>query len=290
MVPRAQRRAFTLIELLVVVAIIAVLMMLLLPAVQRVREAANKARCMSNLRQVGLAMHMYHHDMGHFPPAQSGRFQSCFTLILPYVEQEPIARRYDPSLPPTVPPNSLLANQPLQIFLCPSMGLPAKPPHPSYSSYGACVGKQFAWGHAYPPGTYPPHDGIIIPLSQGTVRVADVRDGTSMTFLVGEMHYNVMDYLYTSGPDAGQVRGGNTSWVWGYPSYSFGSTLVMMNTKTHTGPLTASGIHAFRSDHTNSCNFLFADHSVRPINNGIDLPTYQALSTRAGQEVVAGDY
>jgi prepilin-type N-terminal cleavage/methylation domain-containing protein len=65
---RPVRRGFTLIELLVVVAIMAVLMMLLLPAIQRVREAANRSRCMSNIRQVSTAMHMYQHDYRNLPP------------------------------------------------------------------------------------------------------------------------------------------------------------------------------------------------------------------------------
>src|SRR5438034_5062107 len=101
----SSRRAFTLIEVLVVVAIIAVLISLLLPAVQRVREAANRSRCANNLRQVGLACTMYHDAASVFPPGVHSNpepFQWYTTtvrnwamLLLPYLEQEALARSID---------------------------------------------------------------------------------------------------------------------------------------------------------------------------------------------------
>jgi prepilin-type N-terminal cleavage/methylation domain-containing protein len=103
------RRGFTLIELLVVIAIIAVLIGLLLPAVQKVREAASRAQCINNLKQLGLALHNYADANTRFPDERTGA--SYYTVTLPYIEQEALYRvvfqdHGDP--------------QPVKVFLCPS--------------------------------------------------------------------------------------------------------------------------------------------------------------------------
>src|SRR6266478_513449 len=132
---KTRRRGFTLIELLVVIAIIAVLIGLLLPAVQKVREAANRIKCANNLKQLGLAAHHYHDVNGHFPPGigyyppASGAFGTYFFHLLPYVEQDNLYRSAlgvvpfpPPDGPTTVyyPGNNNVYSQRVAVFLCPS--------------------------------------------------------------------------------------------------------------------------------------------------------------------------
>src|SRR5260370_20545238 len=124
-----QRHGFTLIELLVVIAIIAVLIGLLLPAVQKVREAANRMACANNLKNLGLALHNYHDAYGTFPPGAVGPVGSAFpqlkqhglgTYLLPYLEQDALFRHYRWDVSWFDPPNQPVVNTPLKIWQCPS--------------------------------------------------------------------------------------------------------------------------------------------------------------------------
>jgi prepilin-type N-terminal cleavage/methylation domain-containing protein/prepilin-type processing-associated H-X9-DG protein len=145
--PSRRRPAFTLIELLVVVAIIATLMMLLLPAIQRVREAANKMRCGSNMRQIGIAAHMHQHDHQRLPPGYlgpspnihypgaghlNGQWYGTLVFLLPYIEQEAIYRQLGGPSQQNLDVNRVgwawwsrnpdwtLAHSKIPLFLCPS--------------------------------------------------------------------------------------------------------------------------------------------------------------------------
>jgi prepilin-type N-terminal cleavage/methylation domain-containing protein/prepilin-type processing-associated H-X9-DG protein len=290
---RTQRSGFTLIELLVVIAIIAILIGLLLPAVQKVREAANRMRCSNNLKQVGLAMHNYHDAFERFPTANSPVFGSAFTAILPFVEQDNIRRVYDDTLAPTAAPNNTVTGLPIKIYICPTM---QKPPAPAaaystyHASYGACIGSNDAWIAPAPDNgaiVRSNATGSTVIVSKGA-RFADMTDGTSSTIMVGELGFQLKDYLFTSGPYVGQVRGGNTSWAFGYASYSFGSTKVKLNTLGAPATIT-DRLQSFRSDHTQGGNFLFCDGSVTFVKNSMNADTYRALGTRDGGEVI-GDF
>jgi prepilin-type N-terminal cleavage/methylation domain-containing protein/prepilin-type processing-associated H-X9-DG protein len=280
---RRVRRGFTLIELLVVIAIIAVLIGLLVPAVQKVREAAARLSCQNNLKQIGLGLHNYHDTNQRFPTANSPTFASAFTLILPYLEQGNAERGYDYAQGPTTSPNDAIGNLTMKIYRCPSMQPPLVPQTPAWSSFAACVGSNYAWG----PG---PDNGVIVRLTTGPgTKMTDILDGTSNTIVVGEMGFQLKDYFFASGPNAGQIRGGNTWWVWGYSSYSFASTMVMFNTVAPPTPY-IERLQTFRADHTSGGNFLFGDGSVHFLTPTMPLPIYQALGTRNGGEVVSGDY
>jgi prepilin-type processing-associated H-X9-DG protein len=261
--------------------------------------------CQNNLKQLGLALHGYHDAFDRFPTANTPAFSSGFTQILPFVEQETIGRRYNPDLPPTDPTdtdgdgftNLSLGSSELKVFRCPSMRPPAVPAaFPGWASYALCIGNQVNPFFAPGAGGNPAYDnGLIVRLTGGGsggatgqtgIRLTAVTDGTSNTLLAGEMGFQLRDYTFTSGDYLGQLRGGNTQWVWGYASYSFGSTGWPLNVTDGTAADRTARLGAFRSDHTAGANFLFGDGSVRFLRNGIDLATYQALGSRDGGEVL----
>jgi prepilin-type N-terminal cleavage/methylation domain-containing protein/prepilin-type processing-associated H-X9-DG protein len=205
----SRRRGFTLIELLVVIAIIGILMALLLPAIQKVREAANRMKCASNLRQLAIAAHNYHGDYGKFPPGvhqmlfpSMPRFRgvSLFVYLLPYLEQGNLSRDWnlaDP-LANTVGGASSRTATVLTMLLCPSHQIPQNPINAGsgrwygLTSYGGNGGTrsydpQFATVDGIFHGTGPGSQPVA---NQMPVGIGQVQDGTSNTLLFGERSHS----------------------------------------------------------------------------------------------------
>jgi prepilin-type N-terminal cleavage/methylation domain-containing protein/prepilin-type processing-associated H-X9-DG protein len=181
------RRGFTLIELLVVIAIIAILIGLLLPAVQKVREAANRARCAGHLKQYAVAAHNYHDTAGRLPPAAEaggGRYTTLFVELLPFVEQQPLYARWNFT---NAGANAALSLTPLPLLLCPSH--PGLDPASGATCYAGNGGTR-----PYPLDAQTRADGLFHstgPASRPAanqlgVRLEHVTDGTSNTLLFGE--------------------------------------------------------------------------------------------------------
>ena len=278
-----RRAGFTLIELLVVIMIMGILMSLLFPAVQDAREAARRISCADNLKQLGLATHLYHDACGCLPPASfnGGLFNgSTFILLLPRLEQAANYARYHPDLGLAAPENQAVITARIPVFLCPSMVVPRVVPNPSHNeigspgSYAVSTGSQCPWFV---------HNGVIVQADQSRkpVRFRDIRDGTSKTIMYGEFNYGLQDFCW---PD-GSFLGGYAEWAVGYPGFTWAATWGGFNPHCIANPSCPQmSWTAFRSDHPGGVQFAMADGSVHFIKDGIQQSVLDALATRDGGE------
>jgi prepilin-type N-terminal cleavage/methylation domain-containing protein/prepilin-type processing-associated H-X9-DG protein len=300
------QRGFTLIELLVVIAIIAVLIGMLLPAVQKVREAANRLSCTNNLKQLGLACHHYENTFGKFPPGHViGPFPEGGVTravnhgwggyILRFIEQEALANLYHWDLFHYEPVNQPVASASLRVMQCPS----AEPNR--FMTHGA-----YGWGGKGACTDYAPTEQVepalaelglidrvgdyrgVLALNTMT-RLVEITDGTSHTILLTE--------------DVGRPRqwragrAGPDNALSGCPWVGGGNAITVQGSSadgaTHRGPcaLNCNNDREVYSFHPGGANAVFADGSVHFLKAGMPLRVLAALVTRAGGEVVAeGDF
>ena len=288
----ARTRGFTLIELLVVFAVIAILVSLLLPAVQQAREAARRTQCKNNLKQIALAIHNYHDAFSLFPATEVGGTgtlakASAFVAILPMLEQGNTLALYDSSRGNSDPVNLAAVKQFIPAYLCPSApmrrliptsGCDANDRAPG--TYAVSTGSGDPWG-AIVSGN--PHNGAIVGPGSGRTGFRDITDGTSNTLLIGEAAWNIPDYLFASGPCAGQTRWGFTYWSSPYPLATAFSTMAPFNPKKGG----ANVLSRFRSEHPGGAQFAVTDGSVRFVHESISQTVLMlASATRSGGEVV----
>jgi prepilin-type N-terminal cleavage/methylation domain-containing protein/prepilin-type processing-associated H-X9-DG protein len=299
--PRS-RHAFTLIELLVVIAIIAVLLGLLLPAVQKVREAANRVQCVNNLKQLGLACHNYHDVHGSFPPGYRATVAFPDTTpgwgwgahLLPYLEQDNLYRQIDLGQPIQ---KSSVGQTLLKVFLCPSDVVPpaafavtdatnAPVALLAPCSYAASVGDDAVEADDAT------GNGIFYRNSR--TRLADVTDGTSNTTLLGDRAWSQVQGVWAGAPSGALTRAGTQN-PWPQATASAAVLVQAHNNWINIRTDADGGLDDFTSNHPGGVNLLFADgsvHFLRSItSDGPERRAFWALGTRAGGEPTDGlDY
>jgi prepilin-type N-terminal cleavage/methylation domain-containing protein/prepilin-type processing-associated H-X9-DG protein len=304
-----RRCGFTLIELLVVIAIIAVLIGLLLPAVQKVREAANRARCANNLKQLGVAVHNYHDALGTIPLnsqneggwnwsfQQNAQSWSWITRVLPFTEEGNLYNQLNIATN-TLGTDKTLLNIGVKIFWCPSdtaetinpsdtrcnLGKLAGSPYTTSatSNYKGVTGSCWAYGnYANQTNDCKGLDGLtnsngIFPSRDSSgfkVTLIDVTDGTSNTFLAGE-----------------DIPVLNAHCTWPYANGTLGTCAIPPNQNVPNGGSDIYGgwpdLYSFRSRHPGGLQFVYADGSVHFISQEIALLTYRSLASRNGSEVI----
>jgi prepilin-type processing-associated H-X9-DG protein/prepilin-type N-terminal cleavage/methylation domain-containing protein len=310
---------FTIIELLVVIAIIGLLIALLLPAVQAARERAQRIACTNNLKQIGVALANYTERHGALPPgyvsswnlvnADIGPGWGWAAMILPELEQQAIYNRINCDLPIEHAANATIRITPIEVYLCPSDNMPRvwTTARDLYIPQGSKIITVYdpvcdVAGANYV-GVYgigePGIDGDGVFFRNSHVSPQAITDGLSNTLCVGERSARL------------NFGRGHASWVGSVcPAFLYScspsiedpdaiggcvhedaSGITLGHTGEGNGPGNVWGdVNQFLSQHGKGANFLFCDGHVQYIDETIHYPTYKALSTRAGAEMMSDDF
>jgi prepilin-type N-terminal cleavage/methylation domain-containing protein/prepilin-type processing-associated H-X9-DG protein len=327
-----QFRAFTLVELLVVIAIIGILVALLLPAIQAAREAGRRSSCSNNLRQFGIALHNYASaNKEAFPSGMEIEFNdagginffaNANSFLLPYLEETAVASRYDFEKPYWEQPIEVVKT-PMATFTCPTNGEQLFVSD-IFAKEGFNIGDTFATtDYAFSKGSndgwcvtfqYPENELGVFTIGK-QVKLAQITDGTSCTFAMGEAAGGE-NWLLSDGPEQNTAiepdHTASVPWIIGNVgavrmapfrmSSIYAATAEPLNKRAVTPTIIDEanaidcrssrdgGTHAvsnFRSDHPGGGQFLLCDGSVRMLSDAIDLITYRRLSTMAENEPVS---
>jgi prepilin-type processing-associated H-X9-DG protein len=311
----AKRSSFTLMETLVVIAIIGTIIGLLLPAVQKVREAAARASCANNLKQLALAVQMYNDTCGRLPPGQIGPYQwvvpnqpyygwgpssygwSWLSRVLPFIEQDNLFQAG--GIPNKTLAQSGVAADRIALFLCPSDTAYNAPPRTNTgnlegfavgnTNYKAVSGANWGYDSSqnlwFPtlwknPGTNGSYDGLNH--GDGAMFRTDI--------LVPQDLSTISDGLSNTFLIGEDVPALDDWCSWPYSTHAYGTCAIPPNVVQPNGqpfnPLDWYNNHSFRSRHPGGLQFALADGSVHFVTNAIDLNLYRALATIQGGEAV----
>lgn len=310
---RSVRAGFTLIELLVVIAIIAILISLLVPAVQKVREAAARLQCQNNLKQVGLAMNGFESQNKTFPPgalrsATSGAVSdlckrlgvtangvnhSWAIFILPHLEQGSLYSMYNLNADCTAATNQTARETPLPVFLCPS-GPAGSNVRMNVTASATYASADFAPCNAYS-ATLETSGFVDVSVNRNGIlqvnaaySIPEIRDGTSNTFLISEVAGRPDEHragrLYAVG---GQTDGGWADHNSEYIVHGYDATGATTPGTCHTNCTNANEIYSF---HSGGAQHVFADGAVRYVSATMDIRLFVRFITRAGNDITPSDY
>jgi len=315
---RRLREGFTLIELLVVIAIIAILIALLVPAVQKVREAAARLSCSNNLKQLALGVHNYH-DTAKTLPQNFGSVNSWgagssswswIAFMLPNIEQNALFTganigAMNANQQPTQVLNAAYNGSTIMATVIPILRCPSDPDYATttytdradmsgavaVTNYKGVCGSNWAWGDArWNPGVQanaPDQNGLehgngIFFRSQGN-KAQWYKKYTLLSISDGTSNTFMI----------GESLPARCQWTgaWSYANNAVGTCAIYPNAKQTNGQYFSAGdwpnCYSFHSNHSGGLNFALADGSVRFISDSIDIPTYRALSTMQGNDVAA---